>query len=102
MDYKYPHQALYCPAKEAHPERRERLLVAFSEDAMFVHCSEHDWIRVELSRFGKRMTFKGISAIANQVRAKDGGRVVFSLTPIPIHAKGKFQVKSRKWRENYK
>lgn len=102
MGSEYPHLALYCPAKEAHPERRERLLVAFSEDAIFVHCSEHDWIRVELSQFGKRMGFKGISAIANQVVPKEGDRVMFKMAPIPVHARGKFKVKSRRWRENRK
>jgi len=99
LDYEYPNLGLYCPAKEAHPERRERLLVAFTEDAIFVHCAEHDWLRIELSQFGKRINFKGITAIASQVKPKDGSKIIFNLKPIPIHARGKFQVKSRKWRE---
>ena len=101
-EQEYPHLGLYCPAKEAHPERRERLLVALSDDAIFVHCVEHDWLRIELSQFGKRLKFKGVTAIASQVKSKDGNKVIFSLQPIPIHARGKFQVKSRKWREGVK
>ena len=76
--------------------------MAISDDAIFVHCIEHDWIRVELSKFGKRLNFKGITGIAEQVKEKDGERVLFELKHIPLHARGKFQVKRRKWRENQK
>ena len=98
-EHKYPDRALYCPASEAHPERRERLLVAFSDDAIFVHCTEHDWLRIEIAKGGKRFNFKDITGIAEQVKAKDGERILFDLKPIPIHARGKFKVKRRKWRE---
>lgn len=102
MEQDYPDRGLYCPAKEAHPERRERLLVAFSDDAIFVHCTEHDWIRIELSKFGKYLNFKGITGIAEQVKPEDGEKVLFDLKPMSLHARGKFQVKRRKWRENHK
>lgn len=95
----YPETGFYCPAREGHQERRERLLAAFSNDSLFLHCSEHDWIRIELFKFGKRINLKGITAIASQVKPIDGDRIIFELEPIPIHARGKFQVKRRKWRE---
>ena len=98
----YPNHGLYCPAKEAHQERQERLLAAFSDDAIFLHCKEHDWLRIELYQFGKKISLKGVTAIGEQVKAKENGRVIFNLKAIPIHARGKFQVKSRKWREGIK
>ena len=97
----YPHLGLYCPAKENHQERRERLLAALSDDSIFLHCSEHDWIRIEFYLFGKKINLRGVTAIASQVRARDArdGRIIFDLKPIPIHARGKFQIKRRKWRQ---
>ena len=99
METKFPNLALYCPSKEAHTGRCERLLAAFSEDEIFLHCVEHDWIRIELSQFGKRLSFKNITVTASQVIPKDGEKVIFDLKPLPIHARGKFKVKNRKWRK---
>jgi hypothetical protein len=102
-DEEYPHQALYCPAREAHIERRERLLAAFSENAIYLHCSEHDWIRIELFQYGKHLNMKGITGVANQVKPKDAsGKIVFDLKKIAIHARGEFKVRRRKWREGMK
>lgn len=96
----YPDRGLYCPAREAHPERRNRILAAISDEAIFVHCREHDWLRVELFRLGDKITFKNASAIASQVKPNKGHRVIFEdLKKVPIHAKGDFKVRSRAFRE---
>ena len=103
MDQSYPRQGIYCPAKEDHEGRRGRIMAAFSEDAIFLHCSEHDWLRVELYIFGKKISFKGVTAVVNQVKPKQqNGKVLFDLMSVPIQGKGCFTLKSRKWRENTK
>lgn len=97
----YPKKGLYCPAKEAHQGRRERLLAALSEDAIYLHCNEHDWIRVQLFKYGEKIDLNGVSAVATQVKPKEGHKVLFDLKEkVPIHSRGKFTVKRRKWREN--
>lgn len=97
----YPTKGLYCPSREAHQGRRERLLAALSDDSIFLHCNEHDWIRVELYKFGEKIDLNGVSAVATQVKPKEGHKVFFDLREkVPIHSRGKFSVKRRKWREN--
>lgn len=103
MDSGYPSHGLHCPAKEDHEGRRGRIMAAFSGDAIYLHCPEHDWLRIELYQFGKKIDFKGITAVINQVKPKQqNGKVIFDLFPIPVHGKGNFGLKSRKWRENVK
>ena len=103
MDHPYPLKGIYCPAKEDHEGRRDRIMAAFSDDAIYLHCSEHDWLRVELFQFGTKISFKGVTAVVNQVKPKQqNGKVLFDLTPTPIQGKGAFVLKSRKWRENTK
>jgi len=98
----YPDVGLYCPAKDEHTERRNRLLAAFSEDAIYLHCVEHDWIRIELSVFGKKISFKGITAIATQVAPETGDKVLFELKPMSVHGRGKFHMRKRNWRTSSK
>jgi len=98
----YPVMGLNCPANEAHKGQRDRILAAFSDNAIYLHCLEHDWLRVELYQNGKKIQFKGVSAVAEQVKpkvaGKDGKPMVFfdNLNTIPVHGRGDFNLKKCK------
>jgi len=95
----FPTKGLYCPAKEAHSGRRNRVLAAFSDDAIYLHCHEHDWLKIKLLKFGKKIDYKDVTAIIKQVVVPDGEKIVFDLKPIAAHTKGVFKIKHRGYRE---
>ena len=96
----YPNKGLYCPAKESHRKKANRLLAALDDDAVYLHCCDHDWVRVEFYVLGKKISLKNVTAVVEQVSPNSpGDRILFDLDKMPVHAKGIFKLRKRGDRE---
>jgi len=93
----YPNKSIYCPISDAHAGRFQHLLFALSDDALFVKCKEHDWMRIEMRSNGRKITYENLSIVASPVQPeKEMPFVIFkNLQPVPIYAKGDFKLRVR-------
>ena len=77
-------KAIYCPKTEEHP--RKKILLLLHENKLCVHCKDHGWISIELSKFGKLMDFDGTAVRVSSMERSTH----FDLEAVPLVAIGEF------------
>ena len=93
-----PTKGLYCPKVEDHTG--SHLLLTLNDDSIFVRCKKHDWLRVDMYQNGQQISFKDIAVVVSDMPVPNGRRGhFFKLNPLPILAKGVFNLKNRMFRE---
>jgi len=78
-------KAIYCPKSEQHP--RKKILLLLRQGKVLIHCKDHGWISVELSKFGEKIDFEGMAV---RVEAMEKN-THFDLEPVPLVAIGEFE-----------
>ena len=95
-----PTKGLYCPKTEDHQGRRGELLCCFGEDAIYLKCRKHDWLRIELYSAGGKLAFNNLSAVFTDVELPEDKQYhKFDLKPVPYVADGAFPVYKRSKRK---
>lgn len=81
-----------CPKTPDHPH--DKILLLLGKDSLAVHCHEHGFIEIKLSKGGKIIDFQGVTAELTPLPSN----VNFELEPIPAIAIGKFVCKKERKR----
>jgi hypothetical protein len=76
-------KAIYCPNEKEHP--RKKILLLLQKENLMVHCKDHGWIKIKMSKFGKPINFDGV-AVELEAVVNNG----FDLSPVPLIAVGTF------------
>lgn len=98
MNNSLPSKALFCPHPEAHETRSDKILCAFSDDALFLRCGAgHEWVRVEIKTAdGESVRFEHARFIVSDILHNKEKSLHFTLESVPMIAKGIFPIRKRR------
>jgi len=81
--------AVYCPKREDHGDHR-KILFVFDDEAFYVFCKAHGWMKVEMTRLGSPISINDCQFTVSEM-PRD---FHFDLREEPVVALGNFSPKS--------